>query len=245
MHNKGFTKVPNAIIRSSVLSIAEKAVWCYIASMPDGYRYSVRSACMTLHIGDKTWRRAIIKLEKLGLISVRHMLGMKTVYQASKNALGWNLPPSQMTSCSNDTSSQLTSGSNDSSGQITAPPRVNGQQVTHINNKELLNNNVDDDTCAHIREKFEHEVMIDVNIELACMSCGITKAQYKELAVAIIAEWKFKDLPDSEWTKNHFISVLRYKVKNQKHFKNGEENSRNHATSNPLANATIHTAHIG
>ena len=246
MHNNGFTKVPNAIIRSSVLSIAEKAVWCYIASMPDGYRYSVRSACMTLHIGDKTWRRAIIKLEKLGLISVRHMLGMKTVYQASKNALGWNLPPSQMTSCSNDTSSQLTSGSNDSSGQITAPPRVNGQQVTHINNKELLNNNVDDDTCAHIREKFEHEVMIDVNIELACMSCGITKAQYKELAVAIIAEWKFKDLPDSEWTKNHFISVLRYKVNSNKHLNYGKENSRNHTTtSNPLANATIHTAHIG
>ena len=233
MHNNGFTKVPNAIIRSSVFSIAEKAVWCYIASMPDGYRYSVRSACMTLHIGDKTWRRAIIKLEKLGLISVRHMLGMKTVYQASKNALGWNLPPSQ-----------LTSGSNDSSVQLTAPPQVNGQQVTHINNKELLNNNVDDDTCAHIREKFEHEVMIDENIKLACKSCGITKAQYMELAVAIIAEWKFKDLPDSEWTKNHFISVLRYKVKNQKYFKN-EENSRNHATSNPLANATIHTAHIG
>ena len=245
MHNNGFTKVPNAIIRSSALSIAEKAVWCYIASMPDGYRYSVRSACMALHIGDKTWRRAIIKLEKLGLISVRHMLGMKTVYQASKNALGWNLTPGQMTNGSNDTSSQITCGSNDSSGQLTAQPRVNGQQVTHINNKEQLNNNVDDDTCAHIREEFEHEVMIDGNIELACMSCGITKAQYKELAAAIIAEWKFKDLPDSEWTKNHFISVLRYKVNSNKSFNYGKDNKRNNATSNPLANATIHTAHIG
>ena len=245
MHNKGFTKVPNAIIRSSVLSIAEKAVWCYIASMPDGYRYSVRSACMTLHIGDKTWRRAIIKLEKLGLISVRHMPGMTTVYEASKDALGWNLTPSQMTGCSNESSSQLTSGSNDTSGQLNAPPIVNGQQVTHINNKELLNNNVDDDTCSHIREKFEHEVMIDGNIELACMSCGITKAQYKELAVAIIAEWKFKDLPDSEWTKNHFISVLRHKVNSNKYYNNGKENTRNHETINPLAKATIHTAHIG
>lgn len=218
MHNNGFTKIPNAIIRSSVLSITEKAVWCYIASMPDRYRYSVRSACMTLHIGDKTWRRAIIKLEKFGLISVRHKPGMTTVYEASKNALGWNLPPSQMTRGSNDTSSQLTSGSSDPSGQLTAPPLVKGQQVTHINNKELLNNNVDDDTDAHIREKFEHEVMIDENIELACMSCGITKVQYKELAAAIIAEWKFKDLPDSEWTKNHFISVLRYKVNSNKSF---------------------------
>ncbi len=244
MHNNGFTKVPNAIIRSSVLSITEKAVWCYIASMPDRYRYSVRSACMTLHIGDKTWRRAIIKLEKFGLISVRHKPGMTTVYEASKNALGWNLPPSQMTRGSNDTSSQLTSGSSDPSGQLTAPPLVKGQQVTHINNKEKLNNN-DDDTRAHLREKFEHEVMIDENIELACMSCSITKAQYNELAAAIIAEWKFKDLPDSEWTKNHFISVLRHKVNSNKYFSYGKENSRNHATSNPLANATIHTAHIG
>ena len=245
MNNKGFTKVPNAIIRSSVLSIAEKAVWCYIASMPDRYRYSVRSACMVLHIGDKKWRRAIIKLEKLGLISVRHMPGMTTVYEASKNALGWNLTPGQMTNGSNDTSSQITCGSNDSSGQLTAPPRVNGQQVTHINNKEQLNNNVDDDTCAHIREEFEHEVMIDGKIELACMSYGITKAQYKELAAAIIAEWKFKDLPDIEWTKNHFISVLRYKVNSNKSFNYGKDNKRNNATSNPLANATIHTAHIG
>lgn len=246
MDNKGFTKVPNAIIRSSVLSIAEKAVWCYIASMPDGYRYSVRSACMTLHIGDKTWRRAIIKLEKLGLISVRHMPGMTTVYEASKDALGWNLTPSQMTGCSNESSSQLTSGSNDTSGQLNAPPIVNGQQVTHINNKELLNNNVDDDRYAHIREKFEHEVMIDRNIELACKSCSITRAQYMELAAVIIAEWEFKDLPYSEWTKNHFISVLRHKVNSNKHYSNGKENSRNcTTTSNPLANATIHTAHIG
>lgn len=235
MHNKGFTMVPNAIIRSSVLSIAEKAVWSYIASMPDGYRYSIRSACKTLHIGDKIWRRAIIKLEKLGLISVRHVLGMATVYKASKDAFGWNVP-----------AGQLTSGSNHTPGQLTTPPLVNDQQVTHINKKKPLNNNVDDDMCAHIKEKLEHEVMIDGNIELACKSCGITQAQYMELATAIIAEWKFKDLPDSEWTKNHFISVLRYKVNNlntQNHVKHNTKNAA--TTSNPLSNATIHTANIG
>jgi hypothetical protein len=97
-----------------------------------------------------------------------------------------------------------------------------------------------------MREKLEHEVMIDGNIELACKSCGITQTQYMELATAIIAEWKFKDLPDSEWTKNHFISVLRYKVKSFKNHNYEKENSRNTATtSNPLSNATIHTANIG
>ena len=151
-----------------------------------------------------------------------------------------------MTGCSNESSSQLTSGSNDTTGQLTAPPIVNGQQVTPINNKELVNNNVDDDRYAHKREKFEHEVMIDRNIELACKSCSIARAQYMELAAVIIAEWEFKDLPDSEWTKNHFISVLRHKVNSQKNYSNGKENSRNcTTTSNPLANETIHTDHIG
>lgn len=246
MNDRGFTMVPNAIIRSSILSIAEKMVWSYIASMPNGYRYSIHSACKTLHIGDKIWRRAIIKLEKLGLISVRHEPGMATVYEASKDAIEWDGTPGQMTNGLNDTPSQITNGSNDTPSQLTTPPLVNEQQVTHINKKKLLNNNVDDDTCAHMREKLEHEVMIDGNIELACKSCGITQTQYMELATAIIAEWKFKDLPDSEWTKNHFISVLRYKVNSFKNHNYEKENSRNTATtSNPLSNATIHTANIG
>ena len=242
MNDKGFTMVPNAIIRSSVLSIAEKAVWSYIASMPDGYRYSIRSACKTLHIGDKIWRRAIIKLEKLGLISVRHVLGKATVYEASKDALGWNATPSQITSGSNDTPSQLTSGSNDTPSQLTTPPLVNEQQVTHINKKKLLNNNVDDDT----RKKLEQEVMIDLNIELACKSCGITAEEYRQLAEKIIADWKFQDLPDNEWTKKHFMSVLRYKVNDFKLNSNGKLNTTPvTGASNPLSNAIFHTANIG
>lgn len=242
MHDKGFTMVPNAIIRSSVLSIAEKAVWNYIASMPDGYRYSIRSACKTLHIGDKIWRRAIIKLEKLGLISVRHELGKATVYEASKDALGWDGTPSQMTNGLKDTPSQITSGSNDTPSHLTTPPLVNEQQVTHINKKKLLNNNVDVDT----RKKLELEVMIDLNIELACKSCGITAEEYRHLAEKIIADWKFQDLEDSEWTKKHFMSVLRHKVNDLKLLSNGPKNTTNTSTtSNPLARATIHTAKIG
>ena len=231
MHDKGFTMVPNAIIRSSELSVAEKAVWNYIASMPSGYRYSIHSACKTLHIGDKIWRRAIIKLEKLGLISVRHDLGKTTVYEASKDVLGCNV-----------SSSQMTSGSNDSPSQLTIPPRVNEQQVTHYNNKKLINNNVDDDT----RKKLEQEVMIDLNIELACKSCGISAEEYRQLAEKIIADWKFQDLPDNEWTKKHFMSVLRYKVNDFKLNSNGKLNTTPvTGASNPLSNAIIHTANIG
>lgn len=231
MHDKGFTMVPNAIIRSSALSVAEKAVWNYIASMPSGYRYSIHSACKTLHMGDKIWRRAIIKLEKLGLISVRHELGKATVYEASKDALEWNATPRQ-----------ITSGSNDTPSQLTTPPLVNEQQVTHINKKKLLNNNVDDDT----RKKLEQEVMIDLNIELTCKSCGITAEEYRQLAEKIIADWKFQDLPDNEWTKKHFMSVLRYKVSDFKLNSNGKLNTTPvTGASNPLSNAIIHTANIG
>lgn len=231
MHDKGFTMVPNAIIRSSELSVAEKAVWNYIASMPSGYRYSIHSACKTLHMGDKIWRRAIIKLEKLGLISVRHELGKTTVYEASKDVLGCNV-----------SSSQMTSGSNDTPSQLIIPPLVNEQQVTHYNNKKLNNNNVDDDT----RKKLEQEVMIDLNIELACKSFGISAEEYRQLAEKIIADWKFQDLPDNEWTKKHFMSVLRYKVNDIKQQSNEPQNSTNASrASNPLSRATIHTAKIG
>ena len=88
--------------------------------------------------------------------------------------------------------------------------------------------------------------MIDLNIELACKSCGITAEEYRRLAEKIIADWKFQDLPDNEWTKKHFMSVLRYKVNDIKQQSNEPKNSTNASrASNPLSRATIHTAKIG
>ena len=237
MHDKGFTMVPNAIIRSSVLTTAEKAVWCYIASLPDGYRYSVCSACKTLHICERTWRKSVSILEERGLISVRNLPGQTKAFLAVKDASCWELSPGKIAGCSNDTPSK-----------IAAPPLANEQVVPPYYKKKHLNNNVDDDTRARTRESFEKEVMIDANIELACMSCGITPAQYKELAEQIIAEWKFKDLPNDEWTKNHFMSVLRHKVKDLKNNNDYERHNQKNSTeaeSNPLSRARIHTAKIG
>lgn len=235
MNDKGFTMVPNAIIRSSELSVSDKAVWNFIASMPNGYRYTVRSACDTLHINEKTWCRCVCKLERKGLVSVKSVPGQTNVYKAVRDTPKCEETPTKIVGSSNGTPTK-----------IAVPPPPNEYPTTHYNKKKLLNNNVDDDTCAHMREKLEHEVMIDGNIELACKSCGITQAQYMELATAIIAEWKFKDLPDSEWTKNHFISVLRHKVNGLKKYNHEKDTSKNSATtSNPLSNATVHTANIG
>jgi len=44
----------------------------------------------------------------------------------------------------------------------------------------------------------------------------------KQLAAMIIADWTFKDLPEGEWTKKHFLNVLHYKVDNLKNNQNGD-----------------------
>lgn len=223
--------VPNAIIRSSELSVSDKAVWNFIASMPNGYRYSVRSACDTLHINEKTWCRCVCKLERKGLVSVKSVPGQTNVYEAVRD-----------TPQREETPTKIVGSSNGTPTKITVPPPPNEYPTTHYNKKKQLNNNVDDDT----RKKLELEVMIDLNIELACKSCGITAEEYRHLAEKIIADWKFQDLEDSEWTKKHFMSVLRHKVNDLKQQSNGPQNTTNTSTtSNPLARATIHTAKIG
>ena len=223
--------VPNAIIRSSELSVSDKAVWNFIASMPNGYRYSVRSACDTLHINEKTWCRCVCKLERKGLVSVKTVPGQTNVYEAVRDTPQWEETPTKIVGSSNGTPTK-----------IAVPPPPNEYPTTHYNKKKQLNNNVDDDT----RKKLELEVMIDLNIELACKSCGITAEEYRDLAEKIIADWKFQDLEDSEWTKKHFMSVLRHKVNDLKLLSNGPKNTTNTSTtSNPLARATIHTAKIG
>ena len=231
MNDKGFTMVPNAIIRSSELSVSDKAVWNFIASMPNGYRYTVRSACDKLHINEKTWCRCVCKLERKGLVTVKSVPGQTNVYEAVRDSPQWEETPTKIVGSSNGTPTK-----------IAVPPPPNEYPTTHYNKKKQLNNNVDDDT----RKKLELEVMIDLNIELACKSCGITAEEYRHLAEKIIADWKFQDLEDSEWTKKHFMSVLRHKVNDLKLLSNGPKNSTNTSTtSNPLARATIHTAKIG
>ena len=223
--------VPNAIIRSSELSVSDKAVWNFIASMPNGYRYTVRSACDKLHINEKTWCRCVCKLERKGLVTVKSVPGQTNVYDAVRDSPQWEETPTKIVGSSNGTPTK-----------IAVPPPPNEYPTTHYNKKKQLNNNVDDDT----RKKLELEVMIDLNIELACKSCGITAEEYRHLAEKIIADWKFQDLEDSEWTKKHFMSVLRHKVNDLKLLSNGPKNTTNTSTtSNPLARATIHTAKIG
>lgn len=101
------------------------------------------------------------------------------------------------------------------SGTPDAPP-------THYNILQEENNIVDD-ARARTRERLRQEIMVDGNIEIACMTNKISVEQYKELAETILAEWKFADLDDGEWNKMHFLSVLRHKVDDLKRKANGDK----------------------
>lgn len=197
MISKNFTKVPNDLIRSPMLSPVEKTVWSYIASMRDGHTYAVRSACEILGINVKTWRKCVAELERRGMVSVKMILGKTNVYLAVRDPSVWNLPPTNGVECSNGTPTQKD-----------PPPIPNEYLGTHSYKEDICKTNIDDD----VREKLKQEVMIDSSVELACLSCGISTEQYKQLAAKIIADWTFQDLPEREWTKKHFMNVLRYKV---------------------------------
>ena len=78
-------------------------------------------------------------------------------------------------------------------------------------NKEQLNN-IDDDARTRVRE----EVMSDAMVEMGCMSLGIDRGTYENLAFQVFTDWDFQNLPDGEWTKTHFLAVMRYKVSDYK-----------------------------
>ena len=69
-------------------------------------------------------------------------------------------------------------------------------------------------TCACVRERLMQELFADGRIELAMMQHRITEEQYRQMVTEILADWQFRDLPDSDYNLTHFSSVLRYKVAN-------------------------------
>ena len=51
-------------------------------------------------------------------------------------------------------------------------------------------------------------------VEMGCMSLEHnTRGTYENLAFQVFTDWNFRNLPDSEWTKTHFLAVMRYKVR--------------------------------
>jgi DNA-binding transcriptional regulator GbsR (MarR family) len=93
---------------------------------------------------------------------------------------------------------------------------------THIKNKNN-NNNSTTTTCACARERLMQELLTDARIELAMMQHHITEDVYRRMVDEILADWQFRDLPDSDYNLNHFSSVMRYKVQNNRNNGNNQQ----------------------
>jgi hypothetical protein len=72
------------------------------------------------------------------------------------------------------------------------------------------------------------ELLTDGRIELAMMQHRITEEQYRRMVAEILADWQFRDLPDSDYNLTHFSSVMRYKVAN-----NNRNNGNNQQSGQP------------
>lgn len=200
MNNRGYTKIPNAIIRMATISPSERSAWCLIASLPNGYELSVNDACAMLGINQKTWRQCVAVLVKRNMVTVESVPGHANVYSVTP-AENWDTTPSK------NWYSQKTEGVPKNG----TPPLPKNGRGTHSYNKELLKN-IDDDARTRVRE----EVMSDAMVEMGCMSLGIDRGTYENLAFQVFTDWDFQNLPDGEWTKTHFLAVMRYKVSDYK-----------------------------
>jgi hypothetical protein len=200
MNNRGYTKIPNAIIRMATISPSERSAWCLIASLPNGYELSVNDACAMLGINQKTWRQCVAVLVKRNMVTVESVPGHANVYSVTP-AENWDTTPSK------NWYSQKTEGVPKNG----TPPLPKNGRGTHSYNKEQLKN-IDDDARARVRE----EVMSDGMVEMGCMSLGIDRGTYENLAFQVFTDWDFQNLPDGEWTKTHFLAVMRYKVSDYK-----------------------------
>lgn len=198
MKNNGYTRIPNAIIRSGIPA-GEIVVWCFIASMPDGYTYSVEQASAMLGINVKTWRDCVAGLLRRGMITVERIPGKTNVYEVVRDTEKWYTTPAKNWEYQN--SAPLPKNG--------TPPLPKNGRGTHYNNKEQLKNNTSTTACACARERLVAELMADGRVELALMQYHITVEQYRRLVDEIINDWQFRGLPDSDYNLNHFSIVLR------------------------------------
>lgn len=219
MNSNGYTKIPNAIIRLATISPSERSAWCLIASLPQGYALSTNAACAMLGINPKTWRQCVADLKRRGMITVESVPGHANVYSVT-SAENWDTTPAK------NWYTQKTAPL----PKIGTPPMPkNGRG----NNKDLLNNSTTTTTCACARERLIAELLTDARIELAMMQHHITEDEYRQMVAEIIADWQFRDLPESDYNLNHFSSVLRYKVQNIN--RNNGNNQQSGQPSDPRA----------
>jgi len=193
LKNNGFTKAPNAIIRDPSLSPTAKVAWMLIASMKPGFHPTRGQWMEMLPCRDKgTWNRAVMELVRAGLVEVETVQGAKRYRVAAPGQEGGKTTPER----------------------AEIPPSQGRKNHPSIIIEEHIEEQKKNNSVA--RARLREEVAQDAMVEMGCMSISIDRDTYARLTAEIFNDWEFLDLPDDQWTKHHFLSVLRIKARELK-----------------------------
>jgi hypothetical protein len=186
---------------------------------PD-FNATLSQYCKMVACHPNTWRSVIKMLELFGMVSVEHRANGVT-YTAITDTSKWTVEGNKICNpnknCKGNKNCKCKGNKNcDAEGNKICDPSEE-QIEEHKNNSTT--------TCACARERLMAELLTDGRIELAMMQHRITEEQYRRMVAEILADWQFRDLPDSDYNLNHFSSVMRYKVAN-----NNRNNGNNQQT---------------
>ena len=218
MNNKGYTRIPNAIIREANITPGERSAWCLIASLPEGYALTIKEACAMLGFSDKTWRWCVAELLRRGMISVEHVPGQANVYSVVGDTEKWDTTPSKKGYYQKFPPLP----------KISTTPLPKNGRGTHSYKKEHLKNIVVADAHTHTREDFIADALNDLRVEQGCMAMRITPDEYRQLVTEVTNDWIFRNIPDEEWTLTHLLAQMRIK-----HNINNRNNGTNPQYSSP------------
>lgn len=206
---EGYTKAPHSILRDPSLSMAAKVAWLLIAGMSDGYHPTREQWMAMMPCGDKrTWWKVIRELENAGLVEVTRQ-GPKKCYKAIFNGVKQhqtNGVKPHRKRVQNNTERGCETTPNE---RCETTPKERCEITPYKKNIIEEQEKNSDDARARLRE----EVTQDMMVEMGCRSVGISPELYNTLSQEIFNDWEFQNTPDSEWTKAHFLSVLRIKAR--------------------------------
>lgn len=221
MNNNGYTRIPHELMRNPNLPPIAKVVWSLIAGMRPDFNATLSQYCKMVACHPDTWRSIIKMLELFGMVSVEHFPnGVR--YSAITDTTKWAIPSKE--------GMKISHPMKISQGRKNSHPK--GMKISHPS-EEHKNNTTTTTTCACARERLMAELLTDARIELAMMQHHITEETYRRMVAEILADWQFRDLPESDYNLNHFSSVLRYKVQNTN--RNNGNNQQSGQPSDPRA----------
>ena len=212
MNNNGYTRIPHELMRNPNLPPIAKVVWSLIAGMRPDFNATLSQYCKMVACHPDTWRSIIKMLELFGMVSVEHLPnGVK--YSVITDTSKWSIPEKEGMKISHPM--KISQGRKNSYRKGMKISEGEGMKISHPSEEQIEEQeNNSTTTCACARERLMQELFADGRIELAMMQHRITEEQYRQMVTEILADWQFRDLPDSDYNLNHFSSVLRYKVQN-------------------------------